>query len=101
MVSVNRTYILRKGLEHARDQARLAFMNDMDSTMSLFHFKIDPEFIKHAKFLPVKNFGGRYAIGQSEFTEWVSSIKNELDNLICLERESLPVTHFYDLDPRT
>lgn len=29
------------------------------------------------------------------------SITEDLNSLVCLERESLSVTHFFDLDPRT
>jgi hypothetical protein len=31
----------------------------------------------------------------------VRSITEELDSLVCLERESIPMTHLFELDPRT
>lgn len=76
-------------------------MNDMDSTMSYKNYSVDPHFLRVANFTPVRNFGGDYLLGLDGLVQWVYSIREQRKDMICLEWDSTPVTHFYSLDKRT
>jgi hypothetical protein len=98
MVAVDRKYVEVHGIENATLQAHNAFLNDIDSTKN---YTVDPEFIKFANFTPVRNFGGDYLFGHDGLAQWVSSIKDMRKDMVCLEWEATPVTHFYPMDNRT
>lgn len=101
MVAVDRKYVEVYGIENATLQAHNAFLNDLDSTRSFKNYTVDPEFIRAANFTPVRNFGGDYLFGPDGLVQWVSSIQDLRKDMVCLEWESTPVTHFYSMDNRT
>lgn len=101
VTTVESWYLKKKSVWHAQEQVKLAFMNDLDSTNSYKNYTLDKDFLKAAHFQPVRNLGGKYSLGFDGLAQWVNSIRNERKDLICLESNSVPVTHFYGLDDRT
>ena len=69
LVAVDNEYIIQNSLNKATEQARLSFMNDMNSNIA--KYPIDKEFLKAAHFQPVRTFGGRYKFGIDGFKGWV------------------------------
>ncbi len=98
MVAVDRKYVEVNGIDKATLQAHNAFINDLDSSKN---YTVDPKFIKSANFTPVRNFGGDYLFGLDGLVQWVLSIQYMRKDMVCLEWEATPVTHFYSMDKRT
>jgi len=98
MVAVDRKYVEVNGIENATLQAYNAFLNDLDSTKN---YTVNPEFIRSANFTPVRNFGGDYQFGLDGLVQWVLSIQDMRKDMVCLEWEATPITHFYSMDTRT
>lgn len=101
MVAIDREYVEVHGIDNATFQAHNSFLNDLDSTMSFKNYTVDPEFLKAANFTPVRNFGGDYLFGLDGLVQWVLSIQDMRKDMVCLEWEATPVTHFYGMDERT
>lgn len=98
LTSVNKNFVAKHG-GHSEVKEMVTNMFFKDTFKP--SLRIDKDFYKAARVLPIRNVGGEYGTGIDGAVQWVESIKTMRKNLMCIEWDSVPVTHFYDLDERT